>query len=634
MKRLVPFLLIYLLIFPLRAQFSVPVSVESSDFKSVAPVYIRVRHAGQTLFFRASTPVFRLNLQGKTELTIAAPGHNPVKASFVINNSMPLGFILDRPGRTMPYREDVLLDAMVTDSRRFTPVASGTVTVRVGNRRFRIPFRNGRFQLRKDEWLPLFKTLDVFDTVEYLIEAPGYKSLYVTDRLPLDYTIKNFRLEPVRSAAIPSATRMENPPSVIRALFERADTLSARPATPTACDRLPRWIRVGINCNCNDCRGVLTMTLETYVQKGLNDEWIASWHIESLKAGTLPYRTYGAYYVYHPINDNYDISNTTCKQVWDDDQSTACTTAAEDTQGQYLETAGGAIAFSEYSAENNCLHSTACTCGDGYSGNGDDWPCIEDEVCRGHDRYGHGRGMCQWGSQRWASGRNKTYDWINDHYYNPGHYYRCGTEHPHPDWALTAARLERDSLAPGEQTGVVCTLENPTSYRPDKSLLRAYLSADETLDESDRQLAEVTLWPLEGGASVDKNFDIRIPGDTPDGSYYVLVVADPDNKMYETDEQNNLRALPVVVSATAVGSVALLPYVSVYPNPAEWQWVISTKNGARISRWALYSLTGRLLSEGYGNPRRIMAARWPAGIYLLRIELDTGISGTFRLVKK
>jgi hypothetical protein len=78
----------------------------------------------------------------------------------------------------------------------------------------------------------------------------------------------------------------------------------------------------------------------------------------------------------------------------------------------------GAIFRAEYSAENN-----NAGCGDGYSGTGTSggWPCISDARCKGYAKNGHGRGMCQWGSSRWAS--DKTYTWILNHYYNPGNVY-------------------------------------------------------------------------------------------------------------------------------------------------------------------------------------------------------------------
>ncbi|MFZ8833323.1 MAG: hypothetical protein ACO2O5_03845 [Candidatus Caldipriscus sp.] len=64
-----------------------------------------------------------------------------------------------------------------------------------------------------------------------------------------------------------------------------------------------------------------------------------------------------------------------------------------------------------------------CGCGDGYSGTGSSWLCILDTVCSGRACYGHGRGMCQWGSSRWAN-RGFTWKWINEHYYCIGDTFR------------------------------------------------------------------------------------------------------------------------------------------------------------------------------------------------------------------
>jgi hypothetical protein len=154
------------------------------------------------------------------------------------------------------------------------------------------------------------------------------------------------------------------------------------------------------------------MSLEKYVQTGLNDEWIASWGAASLRAGAVAYRTYGAYYVKHPVRSNFDIAATTCNQVWDSDGSSSCTSAANATAKVVL-VKSGAIYRAEYSAENN-----NAGCGNGYSGTRSTWPCIKDERCAGRATSGHGRGMCQWGSSFWA--RDKSYTWILKHYYNPG----------------------------------------------------------------------------------------------------------------------------------------------------------------------------------------------------------------------
>lgn len=95
----------------------------------------------------------------------------------------------------------------------------------------------------------------------------------------------------------------------------------------------PGSIRVGRNCSCTSCSSVSVMSLEDYVGKGLDDEWIASWNAQSLRAGSLAYRAYGSWHVLNPISNNYDICSTTCCQVWNSDQYTSTMNAAIYTSG-------------------------------------------------------------------------------------------------------------------------------------------------------------------------------------------------------------------------------------------------------------------------------------------------------------
>ncbi|HEY1167244.1 MAG TPA: N-acetylmuramoyl-L-alanine amidase [Chitinophaga sp.] len=178
---------------------------------------------------------------------------------------------------------------------------------------------------------------------------------------------------------------------------------------------VPSTIRVGISCSCTSCSSVKVMSLEAYVQSGLDDEWISGWGAASLRAGAVAYRSYGAWYVQHSVKSNFDIASTTCNQAWQSDTYTRTKDAATYTKGKVL-IKSGKIFRSEYSAENN-----NAGCGNGYSGTGTSsgWPCISDALCKGKAKNGHGRGMCQWGSSRWATD-GKTYSWILNHYYNPG----------------------------------------------------------------------------------------------------------------------------------------------------------------------------------------------------------------------
>jgi hypothetical protein len=200
---------------------------------------------------------------------------------------------------------------------------------------------------------------------------------------------------------------------------------------------IPTTIRVGTNCSCLSCTGVTTMSLQYYSESGLDDEWIASWHTESLKAGSLPYRTYGGYYVQHPVSSNFDIASSTCNQVWNSDIYTAAQSAAQATTGKILTTSTGTNPVrSEYSAENN-YGGSSYNCSDGYAGGSGLYPCYSDNICSGKSPNGHGRGMCQRGSQRWAN-NGKDYNWIVNHYYIATVNYKVCSEAPPPQIFLSS----------------------------------------------------------------------------------------------------------------------------------------------------------------------------------------------------
>ena len=197
---------------------------------------------------------------------------------------------------------------------------------------------------------------------------------------------------------------------------------------------VPLNIRVGRNCNGTNCTTVELYSLQTYLKYVLPAEIYACWGnltggMNSLQACAVAARSYAVYYVYNPINSNYDICDNTYCQFMGSVTSTNTSSAIDNTFGYILTNSSGVVR-SEYSAENNNKG-----CGNGYSGTGSSWPCISDPVCTGFSPNGHGRGLCQWGTVRWATGRiistsspcgqgtahsygTKTWQQILNHYYN------------------------------------------------------------------------------------------------------------------------------------------------------------------------------------------------------------------------
>src|SRR5690349_16376891 len=169
----------------------------------------------------------------------------------------------------------------------------------------------------------------------------------------------------------------------------------------------PATIRVwrrGVDGSTGSCSGrVDVIDFATYVKGVLPHEWIRSWDDQALETGAIVIRTYAAWWVNAGGKyDCADLDDTTASQVYRDEWFPETDAAVDATAGIYVADGSGDLVFAEYSAENG--DPTALG--------------VDDSVCAGHPVQGHGRGTCQWGSQRWAQA-GQTADWIATHYY-PG----------------------------------------------------------------------------------------------------------------------------------------------------------------------------------------------------------------------
>ncbi len=302
---------------------------------------------------------------------------------------------------------------------------------------------------------------------------------------------------------------------------------------------LPKYIKVGRNCttrtNCPG--GVEVYTLDTYCKGVITSEWYACWGnvrfgsenppagMESLKAGAVAVRSYAVSFVYSPINSSYDICDSTSCQVFTGNQTANGNAAVDATTRYVLLNSAGNIARSEYSAENN-----NAGCGDGFSGTGGSWPCIADPVCTGFALNGHGRGMCQWGSARWATGRRlsssqactssaplhgygtKNWQQILSHYYAPRGYQLVQGG---------VATIQNLTVAPNPvRTGTQATLGFTVSATHDFQVILGAsirLGTGNWISDAPRDL-KVSL--VEGANNRSRFF--LVPSDAAAGTYDVL----------------------------------------------------------------------------------------------------------------
>lgn len=217
-------------------------------------------------------------------------------------------------------------------------------------------------------------------------------------------------------------------------------------ATRAALDAPPTVIRIwrrSIDGAADSCAGrVDEIPFEDYVAGVLPHEWIPSWDDASLRAGSLAIRTYAWGWVRRGGKyDCADLDDTARSQVYRDDRTERATAAVMATAGMAI-TVDGALVSGEYSAENG--DPTALG--------------VDDPLCAGRAVNGHGRGMCQWGSQRWAlDGRDHL--WIATHYY-PGSVVEGGAPSA-GDWDARAVGADAPAtLRAGERARVTVRLEN------------------------------------------------------------------------------------------------------------------------------------------------------------------------------
>ncbi len=334
-----------------------------------------------------------------------------------------------------------------------------------------------------------------------------------------------------------------------------ADTAIQHPATPL--DPLvvpglspPATIRVGFadaactqSCCTASCTNTCAMSLETYVRRGLNDEWIASWNTQSLRAGSIAYRSYGAWRVANPIRPAFDICSSACCQVNDGDTSTNTDNATARTPGMMLTRNGSTVVASEYSAENNswddpgdglnCSNSDL-SCGDGFAGSpATGWPCLSDPVGAGRGCFGHGRGMSQWGTQRWAIDASaRKWPWITDHYYNDnGTGTALRTAVMSSPLRLADLTVQPAVLGPGASFQILAQASNLAGADHAHLLVGAslYRAGIGYLDDPVHDVP-ISLSP--GTQSISRSFDI--PASASAGDYDVLL------SLYLDVDENNL----------------------------------------------------------------------------------------------
>jgi hypothetical protein len=257
----------------------------------------------------------------------------------------------------------------------------------------------------------------------YRLELPPGEGVRIVDERTLRH----------RAEAVPASDLGRQKTATGAVVYPPLDSppvlLATAPTNSTV--RVPRQIRVLRSDNVT----IDYVSMNYYTRCVLPSEWIPSWGSyiggsNSLNAGAIAARCYAIAKLNGvSATSAYDICATTSCQVYNPANINSGTDRAVNfTDNWVVINSAGTIPSTEYSAENNQFGST---CGDGFTA--PTGGCMYDPVCSGESTFGHGRGMCQWGTARWATGRRmagrssgdatpngysrRDWMWIVRHYY-------------------------------------------------------------------------------------------------------------------------------------------------------------------------------------------------------------------------
>jgi len=604
--------------------------------------------SGSTINYNSNMPIFKFQTQekGKYEFEFIANGYEPLKTYFIVseNSNLDVDILLSRSNTNLSdihlMPDEVLIEGYVSDNSNLKPLSK--VKVKIGNLET-FTNKDGFFSIKmptfspyKDENSKEYKVIS--DRKDIYFSKPGYK----------DYVLKNVLIVPGRKIMRISLEKGQG--SIIseykHGLIDRKpdeylikdgfnstengiypkeklekikndNTINETDVIPLPFFDPPGSIRVGTNCSCTSCSSVSVMSLEDYVGKGLDDEWIASWNAQSLRAGSLAYRAYGSWYVLNPISNNYDICSTTCCQVWNSDQYTSTMNAAIYTSGFAISPSANNVARAEYSAENNglvgqlsCVNS--CPCGNGYAGSPcTGWPCISDNVCSGHACFGHGRGMCQWGTKRWGD-NGKFWDWMVIHYYSSKNW------HISTPMGFLNLSANPTNIQPGQTFTIYASIYSGAQYSHNQIMLGAslYDGANWISDPAN----DVKINVVPGSGTYQRQF--TTPNNITAKCYDLVVMI-----WFDIDENNKINSpadLPIdKITKTNYICVSAVKQNEISIGKIKFHIEKSKLIFEGEGKINLYSVDGKLIISDQIKGKR--AYNLKSGVYILKSEGITKI---------
>lgn len=213
------------------------------------------------------------------------------------------------------------------------------------------------------------------------------------------------------------------------------------------------------------------------------------------------------------------------------------------------------------------------------------------------------------------------------------------------DLVLWRPSITFNSLPAGGSLGAFTFITNYGAGGAANVEVGYYLSVDTLLTPGDVILGTSSAGSFSANSgTITSNPVLRVPASTAPGRYFLLIVADHLNRIAESNENNNSRALAITVTGgvTALNAAAGAAALAVYPNPVNQGEQLHLRyDGRRLGAQPVVTLLNALgqvvarpaLLPGVGDTGHLELSGLVPGLYTVQV-VDGQYRGQQRVLVK
>lgn len=166
-----------------------------------------------------------------------------------------------------------------------------------------------------------------------------------------------------------------------------------------------------------------------------------------------------------------------------------------------------------------------------------------------------------------------------------------------PDLTVSSLSASPSTVNSGSTLTASATVNNQGTATAATSSLKYYLSTDNAYNAGDVYLATDAVASLASGNNAAVSEVLTIPSNTAGGNYYILFFADADAQVAESNENNNVGSVAIIVQTTVQGCNSTVQYPSTTLTPTTaWK----SQNSIYAGEYTAFNVvSGRVYTFSY-----------------------------------